>query len=219
MGTQEENNIFMYGNSMPEDPSLTRIFPFIMSKLWDYFSFKDSRFSVTKSKEKTARISLFRELNIPCIYTMEASFWGADQGEYANIHFREEHLMNIGRKLISALIIYCKIDPYEVVYGKQLIAEITNPADSLALDFDDIIGEFKENEGELIKDTDAWSSDTCVDRTVNGLPGKYNPVFSFLPLLPNLKYNHFDCFYRSNYNNDLQKITCLSYFILLQLKL
>ena len=61
--------------------------------------------------------------------------------------------MNIGRKLISALIIYCKIDPYEVVYGKQLIAEITNPADSLALDFDDIIGEFKENEGELIKDT------------------------------------------------------------------
>ena len=158
MGTQEENNIFMYGNSMPEDPSLTRIFPFIMSKLWDYFSFKDSRFSVTKSKEKTARISLFRELNIPCIYTMEASFWGADQGEYANIHFREEHLMNIGRKLISALIIYCKIDPYEVVYGKQLIAEITNPADSLALDFDDIIGEFKENEGELIKDTDAWSS-------------------------------------------------------------
>ena len=157
-GHSRRKNIFMYGNSIPEDPSLTRIFPFIMSKLWDYFSFKDSRFSVTKSKEKTARISLFRELNIPCIYTMEASFWGADKGEYANIHFNEEHLMNIGRKLISALIIYCKIDPYEVVYGKQLIAEITNPADSWALDFDDIIGEFKENESELIKDTDAWSS-------------------------------------------------------------
>lgn len=89
---------------------------------------------------------------------MEASFWGADQGEYANVHFSEEHLMNIGRKLISALVIYCKIDPYEVVYGKQQIAEITNPPDSPVLNFNDILGEFKENEDELIKDTDAWSS-------------------------------------------------------------
>lgn len=64
----------MYGNTIPEDPAATRMFPYIMSKLLDYFSFKYSRFSVTKSKETTARISLFRELNIPCIYTMEASF-------------------------------------------------------------------------------------------------------------------------------------------------
>lgn len=73
-GHSRRKNIFMYGNNMPNDPSASRIFPFIMSKLVDYFSFQYSRFSVTKSKETTARISLFRELNIPCIYTMEASF-------------------------------------------------------------------------------------------------------------------------------------------------
>jgi len=64
----------MYGNVIADDPSATRMYPYIMSKLLDYFSFKDSKFSITKSKEKTARISLFRELKIPCIYTMEASF-------------------------------------------------------------------------------------------------------------------------------------------------
>lgn len=64
----------MYGNIMPDDPSITRMYPYVMSKIVDYFSFTDSRFSVSKSKEKTARISLFRELNIPLIYTMEASF-------------------------------------------------------------------------------------------------------------------------------------------------
>jgi len=33
-----------------------------------------------KSKEATARISIWKELKIPAIYTMEASFCGADQG-------------------------------------------------------------------------------------------------------------------------------------------
>jgi hypothetical protein len=71
----------MYGNTMSNDPSATRIFPYILSKIVDYFSFEYSKFSVTKSKETTARISLFRELKIPLIYTMEASFCGADKGE------------------------------------------------------------------------------------------------------------------------------------------
>ena len=135
-GHSRKKNIFMYGNSMSEDPSATRIFPYIMSKLCDYFSFKDSRFSLTKSKETTARISLYRELNIPCIYTMEASFCGADQGEYENIHFNEDLLMNIGRKLISALVVYWKIDPYEVVYGKKQILEVTDPAENGTLNLD-----------------------------------------------------------------------------------
>lgn len=89
---------------------------------------------------------------------MEASFWGANQGELADLHFNEEHLINIGRKLISALIPYWKIDPYEVVYGKKQIAEIRDPADKSDLDLDDIMKEFKDNENDLIRDTDANSS-------------------------------------------------------------
>ena len=54
------------------------MFPYILSKLCDYFSFEQSRFSMHKSKEATARISMWKELKIPAIYTMEASFSGAD---------------------------------------------------------------------------------------------------------------------------------------------
>ena len=71
----------MYGNSHPESPESTRLFPFILSKLCDYFSYPYSRFTVHRSKEATARVTLWRELKMPCIYTMEASFCGASRGK------------------------------------------------------------------------------------------------------------------------------------------
>lgn len=77
-GHSRKKNIFMYGNNNPEQPDETRMFPYILSKLCDYFSFEYSRFSMHKSKEATARITMWRELKIPTIYTMEASFSGAD---------------------------------------------------------------------------------------------------------------------------------------------
>ena len=80
-----------------------------MSKLCDFFSFEYSRFSVHKSKEATARITLWRELKIPNVFTMEASFCGADKGELKDKHFQPEHFMIAGRRLLEALIVYCKI--------------------------------------------------------------------------------------------------------------
>jgi hypothetical protein len=53
-----------------------------MSKLCDYFSFEQSRFSTSRTKDGTARVAMFKELNIPNIFTMEASFCGADKGKY-----------------------------------------------------------------------------------------------------------------------------------------
>lgn len=51
----------------------------MLSKLSPYFSFESSRFNVSKSKDATARIALFKELKTaPCIYTMESSFAGVD---------------------------------------------------------------------------------------------------------------------------------------------
>ena len=77
----------MYGNNNDKVPHETRVFPYVLSKLCDFFSFESSRFSVHKSKEATARVSMWRELNIPCVYTMEASFSGADKGELKDQHF------------------------------------------------------------------------------------------------------------------------------------
>lgn len=81
-GHSRRKNIFMYGNNIKEKPHATRVFPYIMSKLCDFFSFEQSRFSMSKFKDSTARIAMFRELNIVNIFTMEASFCGADRGKF-----------------------------------------------------------------------------------------------------------------------------------------
>ena len=77
-GHSRNKNVFMYGNNYNENPESTRLFPFIMSKLCDSFSYTASRFNVHKSKESTARVTMWRELKIPAVYTMEASFCGPD---------------------------------------------------------------------------------------------------------------------------------------------
>lgn len=80
-GHSRKKNIFMYGNNFQDTPHQTRVFPYIMAKLCDYFSFEDSRFSNCLQKEQTARVTMWRELQIPNVFTMESSFCGADKGE------------------------------------------------------------------------------------------------------------------------------------------
>jgi hypothetical protein len=109
-GHSRRKNMFMYGNNIKEQTTSSRVFPYILSKLCDYFSFEQSRFSMNKSKEGTARIAMFKELNIPNIFTLEASFCGADRGVLKDTHFSTEHFMLVGRKLLETLIVYCKIE-------------------------------------------------------------------------------------------------------------
>ena len=68
-----------------------------------------------RSKEATARISMYRELKIPSIFTLEASFSGADIGHFKDHHFTTEHFMLMGRKVLEALIVYQKIDVVQVL--------------------------------------------------------------------------------------------------------
>ena len=65
---------------------------------------------MNRLKDGTARIAMFKELNIPNIFTMEASFCGADKGEYKDQHFTTEYLMKAGSRLCEALIVYSKIE-------------------------------------------------------------------------------------------------------------
>jgi len=91
-GHSRRKNIFMYGNNIKEAPHSSRVFPYILSKLCDYFSFEQSRFSMSRFKEGTARIAMYKEIGIPNIFTMEASFCGADRGELKDVHFTTENL-------------------------------------------------------------------------------------------------------------------------------
>jgi hypothetical protein len=78
-GHSRKQNVFMYGCNNPRIPEECRIFPYVMSKLSPFFSMDYSRFGVQKSKESTARVSLYKELKTcPNIFTMESSFSGLD---------------------------------------------------------------------------------------------------------------------------------------------
>ncbi|MFN7881248.1 MAG: hypothetical protein ACK5NI_02100 [bacterium] len=92
--------MFMYGNNIKDQPHASRVFPYILSKICDYFSFEQSRFSMNRLKEGTARIAMFKELNIANIFTLEASFCGADKGNFKDQHFSTDYLMMAGRRLL-----------------------------------------------------------------------------------------------------------------------
>ncbi len=64
------------------------------------------RFGLQKSKERTSRITLWRLLGIPNIFTLESSFLGSDNGQYAGLHFTNRELMQTGRDVCRALV-YC----------------------------------------------------------------------------------------------------------------
>jgi hypothetical protein len=55
-----------------------------MQKYLDNFNFADCSFKMPKSKESTARISMFHALKIPFVFTLEASFAGASRGKQSN---------------------------------------------------------------------------------------------------------------------------------------
>ena len=121
-GHSRKKNVFMYGNSNvnPFDQANSRLFPYILSKLCDFFSFDFCRFSMHRYKESTARIAMYRELKVPAIFTLEASFSGADMGQFKDHHFTTDHFMLLGRKVLEALIVYQKIDVQQVLLETSL---------------------------------------------------------------------------------------------------
>ena len=52
----------------------------MLSKLSKFFHFGSCRFGVQKSKESTARVSLYKDLKVPNIFTLESTFSGVDFG-------------------------------------------------------------------------------------------------------------------------------------------
>ena len=52
---------------------------------------------------------MFKELEIPAVYTLEASLCGAEQGPLKDKHFTTKNLMKIGKDVFRALLLYCDI--------------------------------------------------------------------------------------------------------------
>lgn len=108
-GHSRKKNIFMYGNSQSRSIR-EKIFPLLISKSSDCFSFDDCNFKMQRGKECCARVVVYRELAICNSFTLEASFCGADFGPHANQHFNTRHLEEVGHQLCDTILDFCDPD-------------------------------------------------------------------------------------------------------------
>ena len=106
---------------------------------------------MSKYKEQTARIAMFKELNIANIFTMEASFCGTDIGKFKDQHFTTDYLMLAGRRLLETLIVYCKINVHASIKEikkaddeKELVADEFSLADFKVTDLEKELSSNKE---------------------------------------------------------------------------
>eukprot|EP00347_Sterkiella_histriomuscorum_P011037 403373989 len=96
-GHSRKYNVFMYACAYPEvsldsrQNALIKVLPSILNDRIDAFSLKDCKFALEKEKESTARVVLFKELNIVNSYTMEASFFGTEPEEPAQLDDDEDY--------------------------------------------------------------------------------------------------------------------------------
>eukprot|EP00931_Biecheleriopsis_adriatica_P028171 TRINITY_DN16842_c0_g1_i3.p1 TRINITY_DN16842_c0_g1~~TRINITY_DN16842_c0_g1_i3.p1 ORF type:complete len:957 (+),score=230.46 TRINITY_DN16842_c0_g1_i3:73-2943(+) len=112
-GHSRKKNVFMYGNS--ENNGLReKIFPGLLCRSSDCFSFDDCCFKIQKSKESTARVVAYRELGVTNSFTLEASFCGADFGPLGDQHFTTRHLEEMGYMVCDAILDFCDPDQTKV---------------------------------------------------------------------------------------------------------
>jgi hypothetical protein len=83
-GHSRKFNIFMYACCFPEasldsrNNATIKVFPAILNDRVTAFKLKDCRFALEKEKEATARVVMFKELQILHSYTLEASYFGTE---------------------------------------------------------------------------------------------------------------------------------------------
>lgn len=89
--------------SVKNDP---RVFPMVVAKNSQFFSFASCDFTVHKSKLNTARVVVNHELGVINSYTLEASFCGPDFGPRKNTQFSTWDLEDMGESWCRSLLVY-----------------------------------------------------------------------------------------------------------------
>jgi len=108
-GHSRKKNVFMYGPGFPIHDARylkMRVMPKLMSEQSEMFRFYSCKFRIQRSKEKTARVVLWREFNIMNCYTLEASFHGFFDRERETKEFVHSHLLQVGKMLASTIFEY-----------------------------------------------------------------------------------------------------------------
>jgi ribosomal protein L32 len=146
----------MYGCPVAEDPTVSRLFPFILSKVSPFFSYRGCSFKLQDDKEQTQRITMFKETAIPAIYTLEATFSGMSIGPFAGQHLTASQLQLIGKHVCLALLIYGNHVPPQAALPQPSPDDSGSQPESAYMKFSDISREDCERElGKCIETGDA----------------------------------------------------------------
>lgn len=108
-GHSRKKNVFMYGPQFPIHDSKylkMRILPKLMSEQTEMFRYFSCKFRIQPSKERTARVVLWREFNIMNCFTLEASLHGFFDHTRETRDFITSHFLKIGKHLASTLFEY-----------------------------------------------------------------------------------------------------------------
>jgi cytosolic carboxypeptidase protein 2/3 len=111
-GHSRKKNVFVYGPYYPlhNDKYLRmRVLPKLISEETSKFRFFSCKFRIERSKEKAARIVLWREFNIMNCFTFEASFYGALNDDRQTEEFSISTLEKMGEHLCNAFYEYMLI--------------------------------------------------------------------------------------------------------------
>jgi hypothetical protein len=107
-GHSRKYNVFMYGCDDKKRPKpQVRAFPkfFSMHNIGrKYVCFADCSFHVKKGRESTARVVVAKDLNIPCSFTLEATFCGSNYGPLKHCHMNIGHMQEVGAALCDAIL-------------------------------------------------------------------------------------------------------------------
>ncbi|KAM3722007.1 Cytosolic carboxypeptidase [Dirofilaria immitis] len=93
-GHSKNFNLFLYGNnpdnswraldhSLPGKNHFMSL-PLLLQQTCDYFSLSNCRFNITKTKESSGRITLWRQFGITRSYTLESTYCGFNCGSLIN---------------------------------------------------------------------------------------------------------------------------------------
>ena len=102
----------MYGCHNKNQPLTCREFPYIFDQTSKYFNYSHCNFCVQKCKEGSARVSLWKLLKNPNIFTLETSFCGSSKKKSKGKPF--QYLISdyheIGKDFCKALLLhFCSI--------------------------------------------------------------------------------------------------------------
>lgn len=124
-GHSRKKNVFMYGPQFPIHDARylrMRVLPKLMSEEDEMFRFFSCKFRVQRSKEKTARVVIWRQFNVMNCFTLEASFHGFFNKNRETKDFMTSHFCQVGKMLANSLHEYNIMKEEEIRHQREMRA-------------------------------------------------------------------------------------------------